>query len=95
MIIPNRYVHKRVPTRVFECLATNFPNAKLPPVFSINLMILPIKPQTMISQPVFSSIITVERPWLKADKKFPLSAKIKHIIVARSKASKIRFVAKM
>ena len=58
-------------------------------------MILPIKPHTIINQPVFSSIITEVKPVLNDVKKFPLSAKIKHIVEAKTKASKIRFVVKI
>jgi hypothetical protein len=58
-------------------------------------MILPINPHTIINQPVFSSIITEVKPVLNDVKKLPLSAKIKHIVEAKTKASKIRFVVKI
>ena len=56
---------------------------------------LPIKPQTTMSQAVSSSIITEVKPSLNAVRKFVLSEKIKHIKVAKIKASKMRFVIKI
>ena len=56
-MMPRIQVQIREDVLVFACLAVHLPKAKAPPVFSISAMMLPIRPQTMISQTMSSSIM--------------------------------------
>ena len=88
---------------VLALVATHSPKAKEPPDLSIRDIILPIRPQTIMSHAMSSSIITLKRPSLKFSKVLPsqeasdegegLDTIIKPIDEAKIRASNIRLVA--
>ena len=68
MMMPRIQVQIREDFRVFALVAAHRPKAKAPPVFSMRAMMEPIRPQTIISQAVSSSIIVSRIIWLKVAK---------------------------
>lgn len=95
MITPRNHVHISVPFLVLHLFDTHSPNAIAPPALSIRVIILPISPHTIISQPVSSSIITSVIEPLKFHRMSAGFTSISPTIDARNSASRILLVVKM
>ena len=95
MITPRNHVHISVPFLVLHLFDTQSPNAIAPPALSIRVIILPISPHTIISQPVSSSIITSVIVVLRLPIMSVGFTRISPTIEARNNASRILLVVNM
>ena len=95
IITPNTQDHISEDFLVFALVAAHSANAKAPPALSISVIMLPISPHTIISQPVSSSIITSVIEPLKFHRMSAGFTSISPTIDARNSASRILLVVNM